>query len=986
MANLSRTLERIAGGRRDDPLAPVTVVVPSHVAGIQLRRRLGRMGPFAGVRFETLPRLAEMIAAGSLASQGLSPLARPIGDYLAGQAALDSRDELAEVKELPGYGRVLRQLFRRIRRGGIRSPEQVKVPLSNGYMGELMRLYGEFRRMTAAFYDEEDLLEAGAAVVSRAGSAVARELGAIYVVPPGALSAGADAFLRALRRMTGSVVAVAETDERPAESFVLSPDPATEARDAVREVLTRLNERLGLDEIAVFYGADQSYTKLLRDAFDSARVPMALMPGVPLLESVSGRAVLALAALPDADYSRAAVMDFLALAPLKARIPAGAESVAPLAAPWDRLSREAGITKGAARWREGLRAREADLEADISAHDPDIEEWRREAILRQLGQTRELEAVIEGLISRLEPLRRVQPADEFVTGFKAAVFAYLHGDAPHIDRVVAEIDQLGTIGAVGGSFTLGRFVSSLRANLEIAPVRERQLGEGVFVADYRLAAGLQFRHTRLCGAFEGSFPAGPGADTLVDDSEWAALRTSFPFLEDATVRVERGVAAARRAVSSAAGGSLTWSAPLYEPGGRRQYYPSPLMAQAAARDHADLGTASALRSALSRGAVRRSLSPLAASLSGPALDRFEAGLRLALHERSTGVLAGEGHRLYHPMRLLRARRGAALSEFDGNLSTLSGSGLGPSGHTSPTVLEKYAACGFQFFCGHVLRLRSVEEPEEREVMDAAERGSLMHDVLDAFFKEMRAGGRPGPGEPWRREDSRRLREIAEDRLSRARERGVTGLDIFAGHDARTVLADLAAFMEEDSVFRAETGAVPSEFEVPLPESEVAGLRLKGFVDRIDRSPDGSRAWVVDYKTGSYTPFKDLSDQDPFLSGTKLQLPAYVLAAADAEEVEALYWFISRKGEFRRVNYAPTRQNQERFEQTVAAILDGVAAGSFPAVPGDEDEFYGTWGNCRYCDFQRICSRRREEDFRLKMDSEAVRPWAQVGEIARELRP
>jgi hypothetical protein len=95
MPDLSQTLNRISRSRRTDPLAPVTVVVPSHLAGLQARRRLGALGAFAGVRFETLPRLAEIIAGGELAGAGRRTLARPIGDYLAAQVARGSRESLA---------------------------------------------------------------------------------------------------------------------------------------------------------------------------------------------------------------------------------------------------------------------------------------------------------------------------------------------------------------------------------------------------------------------------------------------------------------------------------------------------------------------------------------------------------------------------------------------------------------------------------------------------------------------------------------------------------------------------------------------------------------------------------------------------------------------------------------------------------------------------------------------------------------------------
>lgn len=114
MPDIQSALTSIADARTNDPLAPITVIVPSHAAGLQLRRRLAELGPFAGGRFETLPRIAELLGAGHLAASGRAPLARPIGDYVAEQVARESRGALAAVGDLPGYARVLRQTFRRL--------------------------------------------------------------------------------------------------------------------------------------------------------------------------------------------------------------------------------------------------------------------------------------------------------------------------------------------------------------------------------------------------------------------------------------------------------------------------------------------------------------------------------------------------------------------------------------------------------------------------------------------------------------------------------------------------------------------------------------------------------------------------------------------------------------------------------------------------------------------------------------------------------
>jgi hypothetical protein len=68
------------------------------------------------------------------------------------------------------------------------------------------------------------------------------------------------------------------------------------------------------------------------------------------------------------------------------------------------------------------------------------------------------------------------------------------------------------------------------------------------------------------------------------------------------------------------------------------------------------------------------------------------------------------------------------------------------------------------------------------------------------------------------------------------------------------------------------------------------LRLRGFIDRIDRGPDG-RLRVIDYKAGS-TPIsaRDLTE------GRRVQLALYALAARDAlgmgDVSGGFYWHIS----------------------------------------------------------------------------------------------
>jgi hypothetical protein len=63
--------------KRDDPLAPVTVVGPSNYANLSLRLDFARTG-FVNVRFIVFSRLAEFLGAPRMAREGRTPLTRVI--------------------------------------------------------------------------------------------------------------------------------------------------------------------------------------------------------------------------------------------------------------------------------------------------------------------------------------------------------------------------------------------------------------------------------------------------------------------------------------------------------------------------------------------------------------------------------------------------------------------------------------------------------------------------------------------------------------------------------------------------------------------------------------------------------------------------------------------------------------------------------------------------------------------------------------------
>src|SRR5207245_9299311 len=69
-----RLFDQIATAKADDPLTPVTVIVPNHYAGLWLRRGLAQQS-YVNVRFSVLAQLAESLGAPALGAAGFLPLA-----------------------------------------------------------------------------------------------------------------------------------------------------------------------------------------------------------------------------------------------------------------------------------------------------------------------------------------------------------------------------------------------------------------------------------------------------------------------------------------------------------------------------------------------------------------------------------------------------------------------------------------------------------------------------------------------------------------------------------------------------------------------------------------------------------------------------------------------------------------------------------------------------------------------------------------------
>lgn len=196
---------------------------------------------------------------------------------------------------------------------------------------------------------------------------------------------------------------------------------------------------------------------------------------------------------------------------------------------------------------------------------------------------------------------------------------------------------------------------------------------------------------------------------------------------------------------------------------------------------------------------------------------------------------------------------------------------------SPTQLESYARCPFQYYAQRVLEIPQRKEysPE----VDPEDRGTLFHKVLETFFSQEGKLYQEAIGNPSQEEILfERLRKIVDQVFTTLKEKVNYAHAELYTHLKESVLQQAKEIIanELQNLRETEVPLLPRHFEwgfeFSLDDSRQKPIHLKGFVDRIDGDDAKKRFMVLDYKTGQTTTLKE-----KLLEGLSLQLPLYLLA-------------------------------------------------------------------------------------------------------------
>ncbi len=300
------------------------------------------------------------------------------------------------------------------------------------------------------------------------------------------------------------------------------------------------------------------------------------------------------------------------------------------------------------------------------------------------------------------------------------------------------------------------------------------------------------------------------------------------------------------------------------------------------------------------------------------------------------------------------RRSSQLTDYDG--------WIGPVEELDPrknrdivlscTAIERYAQSPFAFFLNSILGIKRPQETK-RDMsfwLDAAQKGSLLHEVYDGFVKTISAMDKV----PDEMGQKRVIDKVLDDTIARyVEEIPIPGRSVF-DREVAYLKRDMDVFIQanqelEETHFSELIFGYMGKDPLKIGVGDGASIYVRGKIDRVDMDRQGNYH-VWDYKTGSTYAYA----QDAYVCGGK-QLQ-HVLYAKVFEEIikgpkvaRCGYIFPTEKGRdsAKGLLFARDPHEVQRWQEPLQLLLDLMASGFFiiseeedPPFIDDED-MYGS---------------------------------------------
>lgn len=754
-----------------------------------------------------------------------------------------------------------------------------------------------------------------------------------------------------------------------------------EVLTVAKEILRLVSDKgAAFHEIGVVARTLQPYVPWIKEIFSEHRIPMATWAEVPVAQFPLAKAVLQIMRLPSSGYLRSYFVDLVA-SPFFQTEPFCRNGSVPRPDLWDLLTRRLGITKGLEEWRR--LERHLDRGMVLTAAGEEDENPQRQTVTDQ--QIRILWNLFGALHRDLAALPGEASWSEYASRWKLLLKKYLgiageekNGVGSQEEEVRGKLldtlESLAALDAISPEASLDYFTQTYQRWLERAtiPLADGNI-KGVAVLDAMAARGIPFRTLFVLGLNEGMFPR-----TIREDA----------FLRDRHRRVLETVLGDKVSEKLAAFDEEKLLFALLVGAATEQLYCCYQRSDDAGRTVAPSWYLTELRRALrAEGAdcpLQEKTIPRGI-LEKKTTEHFnrsdlllpeELAIRLGLESQDPTRLV----ELFSPLASVykRGRRAMRQTEtpagrlagYDGQLGRFSSywERLRQQG-ISPTALESYALCPFQFFARNILGLGRLERPEEMTAPAPPAIGEILHRILRAFYRELIDRNAFSLKEPLANHLSL-LEDTAQRIFSDYELSNPVGLPVAWEIVREELMEILHQALRQDLQELSQSGYRPVTVEIaseaPLRgkwPTFLAGVILRGRMDRIDHHPGENRYRVIDYKfkSGRNPAPQDKNLARSALRGERLQPPLYLLlgkrfAAARGDQapgpnVAAAFYFLAPKWPdgplITRFFPADAWEGKMGAElrETLSYLLQGIRQGQFFIHPGSY---------CGNCEVSEVC--------------------------------
>lgn len=758
-----------------------------------------------------------------------------------------------------------------------------------------------------------------------------------------------------------------------------------EMTEVARRILKLVREGFRFDQMAILLRNPERYQAAVEDALRRAGVPAYFSRGTERPDP-AGRAFLVLLKCAAEDLSASSFAEYLSFGQVPAiettqewtgpsdellsrEEPAEAEAPAaerPLHAPagWEKLLVDAAVIGGRDRWARRLKGLEREFGLRLEESD---DEASRGHLQRQVDRLKTLAGFALPLITRLDELPRLANWREWLRALAPLARAALRSPEGVLE-VLAEFEPMGEVGPVGVEEVAQVLSERLRFLRREPPAR---CWGRVLVGSIDEARGCEFRVVFLPGLAEGLFPQKTLEDPLLLDDARQELSADLPQ------RTHRNLEEREKLQLAVGAASERFIAS----------YPRMDAAEARARvpSFYALELPRALEGALpplkefekqTREAAAARLSWPAPQTPAEAIDDAEYDLaRLAGTHGARYLMEANPH-LARSLRNRWVRWRQAWKEADGLITGDSAALAAMRGQKlrsrawSPSALERFAVCPYQFALNGIFRLKPREDAAPLEELDPLTRGALFHEVQFELLTALRGAGAlplgPASLDGAVTAMDRTLDRVAaryEWELAPAVERvWKSGIE-----DLRT---DLRGWLQQ--MAQNDGDWQPVHFEYSFGFEHRAGFReretrdaastaraaelaegviLRGSIDLVEKHVRTGMLRVTDHKTG-----KAPEKIPAYTGGGKVLQPMlYALAAENllggTVEMGRLF-YATQRGEYRQIGI----QVNPRARAFVAKLLhniDGAIDGGFLPPAPEKDA-------CGLCEYRPVCGPYEEQ--------------------------